>query len=62
MILGANQHVAGPRRQLHALPFRQRLLGKRVVSFIKQRLQQRVFRVVGLQDHLALFARPACAA
>ena len=63
MVFGANQHVAGPRRQLwYALLLRQRLLSKRVVSFIEERLQQRMFRMMGLQDHLALFAGTACAA
>ena len=34
-----------------------RLFGKGVVAFIEQRLQQRMFRMVRLQHHFALFTR-----
>jgi hypothetical protein len=46
MIFRADDDVAGPRRQLHGLAFGQRLLGKGVIAFMQQGLQQRVLRVV----------------
>lgn len=57
MIFRTHNHMAGPRRQLHHASLSQRLFGKGVVAFIEQRLQQRMFRMVRLQHHFALFTR-----
>ncbi len=35
VILCANNDVVGPRRKLERLPFRQRLLRKRIIAFIQ---------------------------
>lgn len=55
MIFRTHNHMAGPRRQLHHASFSQCLFGKGVVAFIEQRLQQRMFRMVRLQNYFALF-------
>ena len=57
MIFRTHNHMVGPRRQLHHASFSQCLFGKGVVAFIEQRLQQRMFRMVRLQHHFALFTR-----
>lgn len=57
MIFRTHNHMAGPWRQLHHPSLSQRLFGKVVVAFIEQRLQQRMFRMVRLQHHFALFTR-----
>ena len=54
MIFRADDHVAGPRGKLHGLAFSQRLLGKRIIAFVQQGLQQRMLRMVRLQYHVVL--------
>ena len=57
MIFRTHNHMVGPRRQLHHASFSQCLFGKGVVAFIEQRLQQRMFRMVRLQNYFTLFTR-----
>ena len=61
MIFSTYDNVAGPRRQLHRLAFGQRLFGKCIIAFMQQSLQQRMFRMVSLQNHFPLFACASCA-
>ncbi len=61
MIFRTDVNVAGPRGKLHRLAFGQRLVREGVIAFVQQSLQQRMFRVVRLQHHLALLTRSTSA-